>query len=162
VGGRSALLADVRFNRITPVGAAGRATPLANFLGISSVEGDPGLDQFDAVTGVSAPGLVLSSPVPGVAGVANTFTITGARPNGVVGVYSGLVQGSSNLALGNCNGIPIALANPFRLLGRVTADAAGAATFVTKPAASSAGKTYLFQAVEPVSCRASNLVSEPL
>ena len=105
---------------------------------------------------------MLSNPVPGVAGVANTLTIAGATPNAVVGIYSGLVQGSTNLAVGNCAGIPIALANPFRLLGRATANAAGVATFVTAPPASSAGKTFLFQAVEPASCRASNLISELL
>ena len=42
------------------------------------------------------------------------------------------------------------------------ANAAGVATFVTTPPASSAGKTFLFQAVEPASCRASQLVSELL
>lgn len=163
VGGRSALLADARFRRILPVGAAGRATPLANYLGVSSVEGDPGVDHFDSVSGASvSTGLVLSSPVPGVAGVANTLTISGATPGAVVGVYSGLAQGSNLLALGNCAGIPILLANPYRLLGRATANAAGVATLVTTPPASSAGKTFLFQAVEPASCRASNLVSELL
>jgi hypothetical protein len=35
-GGRAALLADGRFRRIAPVGAAGSATPLQNFLGVSS------------------------------------------------------------------------------------------------------------------------------
>lgn len=45
--GRNALLADARFLRVPAVGAAGRATPLANFLGVSSVEGSAGLDHFD-------------------------------------------------------------------------------------------------------------------
>ncbi|NOT30682.1 MAG: hypothetical protein HOP15_09580 [Planctomycetes bacterium] len=163
--GRAALLADARFLRIPAVGTAGRATPLPNFLGISSVQGSAGPDHFDAVTGNVVPppaGLVLAVPVPGTAGVPNTFTVTGATPNGSVGVYSGLVQGASTLQLGNCGGIPIGLAAPFRLLGRATANAAGVATIVVTPPASSAGRTFFFQAVQPSSCRASNLVSDLL
>jgi cytochrome c peroxidase len=37
-GGRAALLADARFRRVPAVGAAGIATPLTNFLGVSSVQ----------------------------------------------------------------------------------------------------------------------------
>jgi len=159
--GRAALLADARFQRIPAVGAAGRGTPLPNFLGISSVEGSAGPDHFDVVTDVAAPvGLVLATPVPGTAGVPNTFTITGATPNATVGVYSGLVLGASSVQVGNCAGIPIGLSSPFRLLGRARANAAGVANLTVTAPAGSAGKTFHFQAVEPASCRASNLVSE--
>jgi len=161
--GRTTLLADARFQRVPAVGAAGRATPLPNFLGISSVENSPGPDQFDAVTDVVvAPGMLISAPVPGIAGVPNTFTITGAAPNGSVGVYTGLVQGASTVQLGQCGGIPIGLASPFRLLGRANANAAGVATIVVTPPATSVGKTFFFQAVQPSGCRASNLVSDLL
>lgn len=51
VAGRAALASDVRFRHIPAVGSAGRATPLSNFLGVSSVEGYAGPDHFDAVTG---------------------------------------------------------------------------------------------------------------
>jgi hypothetical protein len=53
--GPDTLLADGRFLRIEATGAAGRATPLQNFLGISSVEGDPGPDHFDAITDFGDP-----------------------------------------------------------------------------------------------------------
>jgi hypothetical protein len=68
-GGRGVLLADARFRHIPEVGAAGNPDPLPNFLNVSSVQGDPGNDHFDAVTvsnlqfGVLAPngGEVLTS-----------------------------------------------------------------------------------------------------
>jgi len=50
LSGRAGLLADNRFRHIEAVGAAGSTTPLQNFLGISSQEGYPGPDHFDAVT----------------------------------------------------------------------------------------------------------------
>jgi cytochrome c peroxidase len=159
--GRAALLADARFLRVPAVGAAGRATPLPNFLGISSVQGSAGVDHFDAVTGVAAPaGLVLATPVPGTAGVSNAFTVTGATPNAVVGFYSSLALGANTLQVGNCGGIPIGLGSPFRQIGKATANAAGVATLRFTPPTSAAGKTFHLQAVEPASCRASNLVSE--
>lgn len=164
--GRNALLGDARFLRVPAVGAAGRATPLPNFLGISSVEGSAGVDHFDAVTGAVAPpppvGLVLAAPVPGRAGVPNTFTVTGVTPNRPVGVYSSLVTGAARLQLGSCGGIVTGLGTPLRLLGKATANAAGVATLVVTPPASSAGRTFFFQAVQPSACAVSNLVSEPL
>ena len=165
LGGRSALLGDTRFQRIDPVGAAGRAAPLENYLGVASVEDDAGPDHFDAVTsGVTQPpsGLVLSAPVPGTAGVPNSLAVTGATPGAVVGVYSGLVLGSTSLNVGSCGGLPLGLAGSFRLVGRATAGPTGNATIVVTPPASSAGRTFHFQAVEPASCRVSNLVSDAL
>ena len=47
--GRAALLADARFQHLSAVGAGGNATPLPNFLGVSSVKGTPGPDHFDSV-----------------------------------------------------------------------------------------------------------------
>lgn len=49
-GGRAGLMAEAAnatFRHIPAVGAAGNATPLANFLNVSSVEGDPGPDHFE-------------------------------------------------------------------------------------------------------------------
>jgi len=162
--GRAGLLADARFRRVPPVGAAGRATPLANFLDVSSLEGDPGVDHFDAVTDavVTPSTLILAAPAPGTAGVPNTFTVTGATPGVVVGIYAGRVPGRTTLSLGSCGGLTIDLGSPFRLLGRATADATGTATIVVTPPSTSAGKTFFFQAVEPASCRVSNLVVEVL
>ena len=75
-GGREQLLADERFKHIEPVGAAGLDVALANFLDVSSVQGDPGVDHFDSVTstaptavgdGYETPALVqLDVAAPGV------------------------------------------------------------------------------------------------
>lgn len=108
-------------------------------------------------------GLVLAQPSPGIAGVPNTLTVTGCTPNRTVGIYTGLVLGSSVVRPGSCStGITLDLARPFRLLGTTTANAAGVATLIVTPPSSSAGKVFHFQAAEPSTCRKSNLVSDQL
>ena len=57
--GRDALLADPGFLHVAAVGAAGNPDPLPNFLGVSSVMGDPGNDHFDAVTVTPPPPIQL-------------------------------------------------------------------------------------------------------
>lgn len=106
--------------------------------------------------------LVLANPVPGTAGVANTLVVTGCTPGRTVGVYTGLNLGASIVNQGGCGGIPIGLNRPFRLAGKANANAAGIATIVTTPPNGSAGRTFHFQAVEPASCRTSNVVSDQL
>jgi PKD repeat protein len=104
--------------------------------------------------------LVLANPTPGVAGVQNSYVVTGASPGRVVGVYTGQVLAASSVNLGSCGGIPIGIGTPRRLIGRANANAAGVATIVAGVPAGAAGKTFHAQAVEPFSCRASNIVSE--
>jgi PKD repeat protein len=106
--------------------------------------------------------LVLANPVPGTAGVQNSLVVRGCTPGRTVGVYTGLALGASIVNVGNCGGIPIGLNRPFRLAGRANASAAGVATILTTPPATSAGRVFHFQAVEPASCRTSNLVSDQL
>ncbi len=106
--------------------------------------------------------LVLANPAPGTAGVVNTLVVTGATPGRVVGVYTGLVLGATIVNQGRCGGIPIGLNRPFRLAGRAAANAQGVATVRTTPPAGAAGRTFHFQAVEPSSCRTSNVVSDLL
>ena len=52
------------------------------------------------------------------------------------------------------------LAAPFRLSGKAKANAQGIANVLITPPASSAGKVFFFQAVEPASCRSSNVGSD--
>jgi PKD repeat protein len=106
--------------------------------------------------------LTLANPVPGTAGVPNTLTVTGCTPSRVVGVYTGLVLGASIVNQGACGGIPIGLGSPFRLAGKARANAAGVAVVPVSPPATTAGRTFHFQAVEPFSCRTSNIVSDVL
>lgn len=94
---------------------------------------------------------------PGIAGVANVFTVTGATPHGVIGFYSGMQLGSSTITRPQCpGGVEIELAPPFRLLGSARANLAGVATLSVLAPQGTVGKLFHFQAVEPASCRASN------
>ena len=126
--------------------------------------GENTLTRPNLINVTAPPGnqLVLAQPVPGAAGVSNSFVVTGCTPGRTVGVYSGLVPGSSTVNVGNCGGIPLALNRPFRLIGRANANAGGVATIVATPPAGSAGRTFFFQAVEPSSCRTSALISDQL
>ena len=109
------------------------------------------------------PGLTLANPVPGTAGIANTLVVTGALPNSVVGFYTGQVLGAGIVRNSRCPlNIAIGLASPFRSVGTARANAAGVATLVTTPPATSIGKLFHFQAVEPATCKASNVVSDLL
>lgn len=130
-----------------------------------SVIGPGGADaitKVDLINVAPAPAnqLNLGNPSPGTAGTPNSFVVTGAQPNRVVGIYIGQNLGSSVVNLGNCGGIPVGLAQPFRLLAKANANAAGVANFVTPVPAGAAGKTFRFQAVQPASCRTSSVVSE--
>ena len=90
--GRNILLADERFLHVPAVGATGRfledgitPDPLPNFLGVSSVLGDPGPDHFDSIT-VAAPieKLTVLSPNGGEVLLASEpFAITWNGPEGV-------------------------------------------------------------------------------
>jgi PKD repeat protein len=106
--------------------------------------------------------LVLATPVPGTAGVSNTWVVTGATRGRVVALYTGLQLGASVVNQGGCGGIPIGLGSPFRLAGKATANAAGVATIVATPPSTSAGKVFQFQAIDPATCRTSNIVSDRL
>lgn len=137
-------------------------------LTVSGAGGQDALTRTNLIT-VNAPpppptnDLVLSLPTPGTAGIPNTIVIQNCTPNRTVGVYAGMVLGSSVVRPGSCqSGITIGLNRPFRLLGTVNANAQGVATLVVTPPATSAGKIFHFQATEPATCRKSNLVSDQL
>ena len=100
-------------------------------------------------------GPVLAEPVPGVAGQANLFVVTGATPDANVNFLFGFAPGTS--AVPGCPGTTVAIQSP-RALGTQAADAAGTARLTRGIPAGFAGRTVLFQAVERSSCRVSNLV----
>ena len=103
---------------------------------------------------------VLANPTPGVPG-ANSIRVTGASPNSVVGFYIGQIRGTTLIVRPNCPlGVPIGLARPWVLLGSARANASGVATLNFNVPTSSAGKSFHFQVVDQVVCRASNLVTE--
>jgi len=69
--GRTALLADARFMVVPAVGAAGRGTPLANFLDVSSVPNSPGVDHFDSAAASMLVSFSTGATVAGAGIVAN-------------------------------------------------------------------------------------------
>ncbi len=130
-------------------------------LTVNGPDGTNTLTKPNLIVAVNAPaGLTLANPTPGTAGVLNSYVVTGASPGRLVGVYSGLTLGASVVNLGSCGGIPIGIATPRRLIGKATANGAGIATINASVPAGAAGKTFHAQAVEPFSCRSSNIVSE--
>jgi hypothetical protein len=106
--------------------------------------------------------LVLQAPVPGTSGTHNSFRVTGATPNSVVGFYIGTTLGSSLISRPGCPlGVPIGLASSGRRpLGTARANALGVTTLSVHVPAGAAGRTFLIQAVDEVKCQASNLVTE--
>ncbi len=142
--------------------AAGTYTVSLTVAGPDGSDVETKLNLIAVTTAPPGNQLVLASPTPGTAGVQNTLVVTGATPGRVVGVYTGLVLGASIVNQGGCGGIPIGLGRPFRLAGKAAANAQGIATIRSTPPAGSAGRTFRFQAVEPASCRTSNIVSDQL
>ena len=155
IDGRGALLADARFRHIPAVGSAGRATPLQNFLGISSVEGSPGHDHFDSDTVMAPNSLTLTNPTPSIAGQVNTVTVGGATPGAVVALIASNQPGSTTLLLGHCGPIMIGMSDPLELIGIAAADASGNVTFSAPVPAAIAGQTYRVQALQPATCQIS-------
>jgi cytochrome c peroxidase len=105
--GRAGLLADARFRHLAAVGAAGNATPLPNFLAVSSVAGPDVVDHFDSFTG--NPVLVDSTPPPGGTTAASVgggggggcFISTAAEENTFASlVMLALIAAATGLALG--------------------------------------------------------------
>ncbi len=159
ISGPGALMADGRFRHIAAVGSTGRSTPLQPFLGVSSVEGSPGHDHFDSHTDTAPPSMAITAPSPGIAGTANTLTITGATPGAVLALVGSETPGSATVMLGHCGPLTIGMGDPLFLMGLLTPDGAGAASFSTNVPASFAGKTYYVQAIQPSSCQASPVMT---
>jgi hypothetical protein len=97
--------------------------------------------------------LVLTPADPGLPGVLNSWTISGATPGGSVAIVAG-VAGAGPEAPG-CPGLNVAIARP-KLLGRTTADADGDAVFERRIPDLSG--TFLVQAVDLDACTTSTPV----
>ena len=96
-------------------------------------------------------------PLPGIAGVDNSITVTGATPKRLVFFLVGHQLGTTQLL--QCQ-VTLGLARPFQLLGIRRADGNGVATLSVFVPDAVAGMTFHFQALELFSCEPSNVVSE--
>lgn len=109
---------------------------------------------------VSVPTVTLQPLDPGQTGVPNTFTITGATPNGSVRILWSFNEGNTN-ADNICEGFVAGLTNP-RNLTTISANETGTATFVQNLPNSIAGLTFKVQAVDLTSCEGSNVRTETI
>ena len=94
---------------------------------------------------------------PGNAGVVNTLLATSARPGQRVVFLAAYRLGSTPVP--GCPGLRVALDSPMNL-GIDLADGAGEATFAVNIPAALAGRTFALVAVEPSSCRATDVLFE--
>lgn len=98
------------------------------------------------------PKLGLANPIPGRAGVVNTFDATGATPYSTVHVVYGFQYGSVPVPI--CPGVNFGIRGP-SLLRSIRADETGHAIFDLFVPAAARHRTVLFQAVEVGSCEIS-------
>jgi len=101
------------------------------------------------------PELILAGPTPGLAGINNTLSVSGATPNERVYFIYGFVPGST--AMPGCPGDSAGINSP-RILGFSEADFEGNASYTAFVPGIANGRTILFQAVEIANCIVSNIV----
>ncbi len=105
-------------------------------------------DECEAGTGPT-----LLAPQPGIAGLANDFTVTDAGAGNVVVWFIGGLTGTT--PVNGCPGLELSLRNA-RPIGFALADGAGAATLSRNVPAQLADRSVGLQAVDRSACRASN------
>ncbi|MCB9689420.1 MAG: hypothetical protein H6735_30565 [Alphaproteobacteria bacterium] len=110
---------------------------------------DDGIEVFFGTDPLSASGLSLSGPAPGVAGVPNTWEVAGAQPGDRVFLVAGSTLGQTRVP--GCVGVTVAL-DTLGLVGNATADAGGVATIAVSVPPAAGGQTAWFQAVAPAEC----------
>lgn len=101
------------------------------------------------------PTLVLLTPVPGIAGIANSFSVIGAAPGAEVHFVYAAARGSTPIRA--CPGLTVGLARPARFAAAI-ADGSGVASVTFFVAIEAGGSTIWLQAVDPANC----VVSEPI
>jgi len=107
---------------------------------------------------VLAPGtLGLGATDPGSAGSINQWTLSGATPNGLVGLVTGRMAGSTPLSVPSCPGLSVDIANA-RIAALETAGIDGRGNFSRNIPLILRGQTLRFQAVDPGTCSVSNTV----
>lgn len=113
--------------------------------------------SFASCGGVTVPNFTLAAPVPGTAGVTNTWDATGITPNANVALVIGRV-GTGSINVPGCGPVALNLANP-RVMATGVSDSNGDKTFTRRISASLSGRTMVFQAIDRLTCEASNAVT---
>ncbi len=102
------------------------------------------------------PSLRVFDPLPGAAGANNHFQVTGGTPGEDLYLAYGDTYGFSQVP--SCTNLYLGIHSPASV-GPKSVDWDGTALFTQFVPASAYQQTYLFQALEPASCRVSNLRS---
>lgn len=98
--------------------------------------------------------LDFQSVVPGESGMSNSFNIANATPNKLSAIVYGLAAGETEVP--SCSGLFVQIQNP-KIAGYATSDANGNITLERYVPAAASGREVYLQAVEPSTCRLSNL-----
>jgi len=109
-----------------------------------------------SAAGPLAPTMTLSDPMPGVAGVMNTVTVTGATPRVRVYIATGFVAGSTPVP--PCPGLTLDIGSA-DVVGSGVSDASGNLTLTGWVNPHLVGRTVFIQAVDASGCQVSNLVT---
>lgn len=97
----------------------------------------------------------LGPPVPGEAGVVNTFAVTGATPSSALTLVYGTRTGAGSVSVAGCpTPISVGMKRP-RVLTEGSADAGGAATLQARLGRLLGGRNVTFQAIDGSACAAS-------
>lgn len=104
------------------------------------------------------PPFTLGSALPARVGVLNTIEVEGATPGAAVTLETSLLYG--NTPVPGCPGLSLEMLSP-RPIATEIADASGRVIFQGVPPGALRNRVLLMQAVEPTSCRVTNLVLQP-
>lgn len=98
----------------------------------------------------------MSPPVPGTAGVRNTFSLSGLEPDEMVALLWSLEAGATPVAA-HCHGATILLKSP-QMIQFARSNGQGQAQFAVQVPGQARGRTVRFQAASPEGCRVSHVV----
>lgn len=102
------------------------------------------------------PCLTIFAPTPGFAGTENTLAAVGATPGGRIRLFASRSTGITGVAVPGCGVVTLGLDQALPR-STVQADDQGQATFGITVPSGLAGDTVYFQAIDRVSCTASEL-----
>jgi len=100
--------------------------------------------------------LFVASPDPGVAGMVNSWTATGATPNGFVLLFVGLQDGATPFPFPPCPGTTVDIQGAF-FFGFVRADGSGMGTIMKQVPPVVSGRNIRSQVVDLTTCSTSNV-----
>jgi hypothetical protein len=111
--------------------------------------------SFPSCGGGGGQVFTLGTPVPGKAGVSNSFAVSNATPSSALTLFYGARQGAGSVTVAGCpTPISVAMSRPVTLT-QGTADGSGAATLQAKLGRVLKNRSVTFQAIDGSACAAS-------